>query len=96
MAGGERKDRARRTCASAFAVGDAGNGARGIFAFKRRCAQMRRIGVLAIVAVEVRNCTGEQAILRGEARILVFGRFFRHVDSAGNQTGQNIGVHVGR
>ena len=96
MAGGQRKDRARRTCARAFAVGDAGNGARGIFAFKRCCAQMRQIGVLAIIPVEVRNCAREQPVVRREARILVFGGFFRHVDSARHQTGQNIGVHVGR
>ena len=49
---------------------------------------------MPIIAVEVRNCTGEQAILRGEARILVFGRFFRHVDRAGHQTGQNIGMQT--
>ena len=56
---------------------------------------MSGIGVLAIIAVKVRNCAHEQPVVRREARILVFGCFLCHVDGARNQTGQNIGIHVG-
>ena len=64
MAGHERKYRPRCTRASAFAVGHACNGARRVFAFKRRGPQFGRVRVFAIVGVNVREIAFQQAVLR--------------------------------
>ena len=80
MAGGQSKDAAASACARAFAVGDAGNGARRIFAFQRSRAQQSWVRVEAVIAIKIRNIARQQTVLRRKARILVLWRFFRHVD----------------
>ena len=96
MTRGQRKNAASGAGACAFAIGDARHSPRRIFTFQRRRTQESWVRIKAIITIKIWNGSCQQTILRRETGILVLGRFFRHVDGAGDEPCQNVGIHVGR